>query len=354
VAARCARDERGFTLIEVLVATAIFIFIALAGFETVRQLGALCVQLAQRAAAASSLNTALAQMRSDASSSAAVWVPNAPCGAPAISMMQRSAAGTSFASYVLRAPSLVRVAGAGPVDPCDTTLTAQTILTNVTGVTVTAVPAPSLATQADGAFFRASGITAVAVDSHERDYDGSTILTGNGIVDVAVDADPALAHVDLIAGSRPSGYTVALTYACGPRCQANGTASTAIFPELRSLDETTCTIDGADLPNTSAFYVPSATGVGAGGRIVVTQYRVQLRYGYTFAGGASPALTVYRLGPAFVWPATASLADPYPVDYTANTVIANVAAIIAGAPASGLATDDAICTGMDAETDFHG
>jgi prepilin-type N-terminal cleavage/methylation domain-containing protein len=354
VAAACASDDRGFTLVEVLIATGIFVFVAVTGFETLRQFGAVATQLGQRADAASAANTVYAQMRSDALSASAVWMPNAPCGAAAVSLLRRNAAGTSFTTYVLRTNALVRVTASGPVDPCNDALAGDTVLANVSGMTVTPFAASALPAQPDGALYRSGGITSVAVDAHVRDYDGSTIHSGNGIVEVVIDADPARSTLDLVAGNRPSGYTVTLAYACGARCQANAVASSVGFPELRGLDVMTCSAAAPDLPDSSAYYAAAATGVAASGRIVVTQYQIHLRYAYTFGGGTSPPLTVDRVGALFTWPAAANLADAYPVDYTANAVKANLAAIVAGAPASGLAGDDALCSNMNAETDYRG
>jgi type II secretory pathway pseudopilin PulG len=355
VGGREANAEAGFTLIEVLIATGIFVFVAVAGFETLRQLGAGATQLAQRAAEAANLNTALAQLRSDAASASAVWVPVSTCG-PAISMLRRNASGTTFVTYVLRASSLLRAGAPGPIDPRDSTLPLTTVLSSVAGLTVAAVPASALASHADpvsgnvdGGLFGA-GVPSVAVSAHASDYDGSAILTGNGIVEVTLDADPAEATVDLVAGNRPSAFTDVLTYACGDRCAANG-----VFPEIASLDVDSCTLDAPDLPDTNASYVASSTGVSASGQIVTTAYAVRLRYGFTFSGSAA-AFTVYREGPTFVWPAAAGLSDSYPVDYTNNAVRATGAAALAalaGTPAS-LATETGACEGISGESLFHG
>jgi prepilin-type N-terminal cleavage/methylation domain-containing protein len=353
---RCsASADAGFTLIEVLIATGIFVFVAIAGFETMRQLGAAATLLADRATAAAALNTALGELRADASSATAVWLPATSCGA-AISMMQRTAAGVSFTTYVVRANALQRATAAGPMNPCDPSLHADTLLTNVTSMTTTLLPASALAAHvdpisgdADGALFTAT-VPAVAVSSHALDYDGTTIMTGNTIVEADIDADPAEATIDLVAGNRPSAYTQVLTYACGDRCAAN-----SVFPEIASLDIDACVEESPDLPDTSASYVASATGVGAGGHIVTTAYAVRLRYGFTFSG-ASPAVTAYREGPTFVWPATANLSDPYPVDYTNNAVRATGAAALSAlfGPPSTLATEEALCTSLQSETLLHG
>lgn len=348
--------EAGFTLIELLIATGIFVFVAVAGFETLRQLGAGATLLGQRAGSAASLNAALAQLRSDAASATAVWLPASSCGGTAVSMMRRDASGTTFTTYVLRASSLMRATAPGPIDPCAAALQLDAVLTGVAGVTATAFPASALASHvdpvsgnADGGIFGAS-VPAIAVSSHALDYDGSAILTGNGIVELSVDADPAEATVDLVAGNRPGAFTNVLTYACGERCAANG-----VFPEIASLDVDACTIDAPDLPDTSASYVASATGLNATGHIVTAAYSVRLRYGFTFSGTASPT-TAYREGPTFGWPAAANLSDPYPVDYSNNAVRATGAAALAafaGQP-SNLSSETTVCDGIAGESLFHG
>jgi prepilin-type N-terminal cleavage/methylation domain-containing protein len=355
VSARAAPEEAGFTLIEVLIATAIFVFVALIGVETLRALGSTVALLAQRATAAAALNTALGQLRSDATSAVAVWVPHAACG-PAISMLRRNAAGASFTTYVLRDGSLLRATATGPIDPCSSTLALDTVLTGVGALTASSLAANAIAAHvdpisgnADGGFF-ASAAPVVAVSSHALDYDGTPILTGNTIVEVGIDVDPALTTIDLIAGNRPNAYTNVLTYACGARCAAN-----AVFPEIASLDVDTCTADAPDLPDTSTYYVASATAVGANGHLITTAYTVRLRYAFTFGGDGGP-LSVERTGPAFTWPASANLSDAYPVDYTNNAVRAagaSTLAAFAGPPAN-LASAVALCASLDDELLYHG
>jgi len=355
VRAQAGSREDGFTLIEVLIASAIFVFVAVAGFETLRQLGAAVGMLAQRASTAAAMNVAVEQLRADASSSVAVWLPASACGT-AVSLMRRTAGGTSFATYAVRGGVLVRATGAGPIDPCAASLNLDTVLPSVTAMTATAIAPSALPAHVDpvsgnpdGGLFR-SGIPSIAVASHALDYDGSTILTGNTIVEVTLDAEPAQATVDLVAGNRPNAYTDVLTYACGDRCAANG-----IFPEIAGLDVTTCTVDAPDLPDSADFYVASATGLSGAGRIVTTAYAVHLRYGFTFSG-PSTAVTAYRTGPVMVWPAGANLSDPYPVDYTANAIKATGAAALAAqfGPPANLATALSLCAGIAAETLFNG
>jgi prepilin-type N-terminal cleavage/methylation domain-containing protein len=353
--------EAGFTLIEVLVATALFVFVALAGFDVLRQLGWNVNLIAQRADAAAQLNVAAAQLRSDALSSVAVWKPASTCG-DAVEFMQRTAAGTSFLLYAARASNLVRGSAAGPMNPCDDTLQTQTVVPAIASVAVTRVPASALPAHTDpvsgnvdGGLFVPGGVTAIAVDSHALDVDGSHITTGNDVIEVTIDADPVQTTVDLLAGNRPSAYTQVLAYACNGRCEATGP-----FPEIRNAAFTDC-VSGYDFQNSATYYVPAAFGSVAAGngntRIVVTAYNVT--GGYTFAFDGPIATTAERTWPVALWPPAGSalagtIADAYPLDYTSNTIAARGVVQLAadlGEPAA-FAAELTACGDMHGETTF--
>lgn len=373
------RNESGFTLIEVLLATALFVFVAIAGFEALRALGAQVTLLARRSAEASQLAAATTAMRSDALSSAAVWKPASACG-DAVSFMQKEAGNaTSFVLYVSRAaagtaarPALYRaVSTSGPLDPCDPALAVGPVVDAIAGFRVTSLRASDLAVhadavsgQSDGAIFRAGGIPSIAIDSHDRDYDGTPIRTGNQITEVSIDAAPAQATLDLVAGNRPSGFTSVLTYACGARCRG-----TAVFPETRGSGLTNCAI-GFDLPDMPAFYAPAAGQpiyVPAGGgrlRPVISSYAVNVGVIFAFTGpaGARAQEELYVNAPAWSVPGmqdTPSIASDGTVtaDYRANAIkragAANVFAEVNGAAT--LAPQLALCAALNAESnDVHG
>ena len=277
--------------------------------------------------------------------------------------MQRTAAGVSFSLYFPQAAALVRASAAGPMKPCDPALQTQTLVPVIAALTVTQLAAAALPAHADpvsgntdGGLFIASGITSVAVDSHASDVDGSQIVTGNGLVEVTVDADPVQTTVDLLAGNRPSAYTQVLAYACNGRCEATGP-----FPEARNAAFTDCA-PGYDFENNPAYYVPAAYGYASAAngnqRIVVTAYSVT--GGYTFAfGGPLPAMAE-RAWPVAVWPPAGSalagtIADAYPLDYTNNAVRARGVAGLAadlGEPAV-FAPELTACADMHADTTFE-
>jgi prepilin-type N-terminal cleavage/methylation domain-containing protein len=351
-----ARAEAGFTLIEVLLATALFAFVGLSAFETLRQLGTNVVQLAQRATARTQLAVALARLRSDAVSAVAIWKPAAGCG-DAVAFLQRDAAGTQFVIYRERANALIRTAGAAPLDPCDPALPVETLVAGVTAFTVASVAASALpghvdpvSGAADGAMFIPAGIAAVAVDAHAQDADGSPIRAGNGVVEVTVAADPRWGVVDLVAGSRPSAYTHVLRYACGARCAANGP-----FPEVRGGSYTSCSA-AIDFAQSPLYYVPATvvTEISGGApQFRVTAYWVTGAYTFAFAG--ADATTARRTWTPARWPpAGAVVDDPYPVDYANNAVAARTPAQIASDldEPSVFATELTDCGAMNADTYF--
>lgn len=355
--------EAGFTLIETALASALFVLVALAGFEVVRQLGMSAGILAQRADAAAQVSIAAAAMRSDALSSIAVWKPASICG-DAVEFMQRDAGGTAFVLYAAQGPALVRAAAAGPLDPCDPALHRQTLIPAIAAFSVAPVAASGLPAHtdamsgaADGAFFDPAGITDIAADSHANDAAGTPIRSGNGVVEVTIDADPVVTPIDLVAGNRPSGYTHVLAYTCNGRCEATGP-----FPEIRGGTYTDCA-SGYDFQNTAAYYVPATYGsVSLGGgktRIIVTSYSVA--GGYTFAFAGSAALAAERAWPIAVWPPPGSplagtIADPYPTDYANNAIVTRGVVFLAadlGEPAA-FAQALAACDDMHADPTFHG
>jgi prepilin-type N-terminal cleavage/methylation domain-containing protein len=351
-----ARGEAGFTLIEVMLASALFVAVAFAGFEAIRQLGSSTALLAQRADAAALAALAAASLRSDALSSAAVWKPASACG-DAVEFMQRDAGGTAFVLYAARPPALVRMTAPGPMDPCDPALERRVIVPAIAALHVQRVAATDLPAHADpisgnadGVLFAPAGITGIAADAHTRDVDGTPIAGGNDVVEVTIDADPVVTPIDLVAGNRPSAYTHVLRYTCNGRCEATGP-----FPEIRGGAFTDCS-PGLDFENSPAYYVPATYAAvdGGGGRqrIVITSYSVT--GGYTFAFTGPAPVTAERSWPIATWPPASSalagsIADAYPLDYTQNAVATRGAAQLA----ADLAEPAAFAAELKACSDMH-
>ena len=260
-------SEAGFTLIEVVLAAALFAFVALGRVRRVaRPRRERESARAARAALRAQLRVAAGRLRSAALSSAAVWKPASACG-DAVEFMQRDAGGTSFELYAARSANLMRAAAAGPMNPCDPALAWATVVPALVAFTVTRFAASALPAHvdpvsgnADDGIVVPAGITPVSVDAHVRGVDGAPIRTGNDVVEVTIDADPVRTTVDLLAGNRPSAFTQVLSYACDGRCEANGP-----FPEIRNAPFDGCAA-GYDFAQSAAYYVPAAYAyVDAGG-----------------------------------------------------------------------------------------
>lgn len=358
-----APAERGFALVETLLAGALFIVVAFAGFDVLQHIGAVAATLAQRTADAAQVSLAVAGLRADALAAVALWKPAATCG-DALEVMLRDAGGTSFVLYAARDGALVRATAPGPLDPCDPALRLRLLVAPIAGLHVTPIGASELAAHADpftgaadGAAFEPDGVAAIAVDAHARAGDGTIVTTGNAAIELVLDAGGMSTPVDLVAGNRPSSYTHVLAYTCAGRCEAG-----APFPEIRGGSFSDCSI-GYDFGATPAYYVPATYGfvaLGAGKhRIVVTSYRVAGAYTFSFAGPAP--LATERAWPVAVWPPPDSalagtIADPYPVAYGSDAIaargIAQVAADL-GEPAA-FATALVGCDHLHADPTFHG
>src|ERR1700722_6461582 len=131
-----------------MVATALFVFVAFAGFDALRSLSWNAGLMAQRTAGAAQLDLAAGRLRSDALSAVAVWKPASTCG-DAVEFMQRNAGGTSFLLYLAQDGALVPGGAAGPLNPCAPALQTQTVVASIAGLTVTRVPAAALPAHAD-------------------------------------------------------------------------------------------------------------------------------------------------------------------------------------------------------------
>lgn len=337
-------NEAGFTLVEVLLASGLFVVVAFAALETLRQLAGGVALLAQRSDARAKLAFAAGMLRSDAISAAAVWKPATACG-DALALMQRDAAGTAFLLYLRRGEALVRLRGPAPIDACNTALPAETLVARTAGFRVEAVAV-------SGPMLIPSGSVEVAADAHVRDVDGTPIRGGNGVVEVTIDAEPVVTVVDLVAENRPSGATVALTYACAARCAANGP-----FPEIRGGDYATCVQD-FDFQNGPAYYVPAtiaARSIGGGAQqLRVTSYWVTGAYTFAFAG--LDATTARRTWTPAIWPPGGALVDDaYPVDYGTNAVAALPPGRIASdlGAATAYAAELAACAALNGDVLFR-
>jgi hypothetical protein len=272
-----------------------------------------------------------------------VWKPPAACG-DAVAFLQRDAAGTAFTLYLRRGGALVRARGPAPLDPCDAALNVEPLVAAVDELRVTSFAANALPAHRDpvsgapdDALLVPSGILGVAADAHVRDVDGTPVAAGNALVEVTIDAAPALTVVDLVAGNRPNGFAQVLVYACGGRCSAN-----APFPELRGASAAGCGVAIA-FANAPQYYVPASFALveaGGGPQVRVTSYWVTGAYDFSFGGRDGAAAR--RLWAPAIWPpGGAVLSDPYPVDYARSA--------LAAVPPAQIAADVGAAAAYDAE-----
>jgi prepilin-type N-terminal cleavage/methylation domain-containing protein len=234
-------SEAGFSLIEVLIATALFAVVALAAFEAVRLLASSAPRLAARHAAYASLERLTARMRAEARSATAIWSSSAQPGAAhddcaQLDFFTADARGPQFWSYrsypnhtatdAVAGDALVRLAGTAPIAPCDPAQTGDVVLTGVRGALAIATIAPAqLAAhtdaylgEADSAFV-AGGVPATApVALGVLDAVGTAIAGGNTVVEVRIDTADGSRVADLLPGVFPNGFTEVLRYTCTERC----------------------------------------------------------------------------------------------------------------------------------------
>ena len=233
--------ERGFSLIEVAIATALFAAIALGAFEAVRQLAAQARHLAARHLAYAALERLTAQLRAEARSATAIWASEPSAGAARDDCVQldfftADAAGPAFWSYrnfphhgaadAIPADALERLAGRAPIAPCDLSQSGAVVLAGITApLSVTTIGASELSAhrdvyvdRADTPFVAASVPATAPVALGVLDARGAPVRGGNAVVEVRIDTGDGSRLVDLVPGVFPSGFTEVLRYTCSERC----------------------------------------------------------------------------------------------------------------------------------------
>lgn len=235
------RSDAGFTLIEVLVATAIFAAVAFGAFELVRQLAAHARALTARHLAYGTLERFSAQLRAEARSATAIWSSSTAAGSAPDDCVQldfftADAAGPQFWSYrifpnhgaadAIPGDALQRLAAHAPIAACDPSAPASIVLRGVRAPLTIASIAPNAFTAHRDPFlgssdapFVGSGVPAVApVDLGVLDAGGAPIRGGNALVEVRLDTGQGSRVVDLLPGVFPNGFTEVLRYTCTARC----------------------------------------------------------------------------------------------------------------------------------------
>jgi len=233
--------ERGFTLVEVLVAAAAFAGVGFAALETVRVLAAGTAQLAARHLAESALERLGAELRAEARTATAIRIAaNAPGaahdGCVQLDLFTADAGGPRFWSYrqfpnhvagdAIPPDVLQRLAAAAPIAACDASSAGSVVLSGLQGAaTLTAVAPAGLGAHDDpylgtpDAPFVASGVPATPPFSlGVLDATGQPISGRNTLVGVRIDTAFASRAFELLPGAMPNGYTQVLRYTCSERC----------------------------------------------------------------------------------------------------------------------------------------
>ncbi|HTJ25552.1 MAG TPA: prepilin-type N-terminal cleavage/methylation domain-containing protein [Candidatus Limnocylindria bacterium] len=240
-------SERGFSLIEILLATALFVVVSFGALAALRQLSASEQHLAARHLAYESLERLTAQWRAEARSATAIWVSSPSAGTARDGCVQvefatADAGGPHFWSYrsfpnhaagdAIPGDALERLTGSAPIAPCDAAQTGTVATDTVRTFAAVRVAAASLPAHVDPVLgagnpdspFAGSAVSDGAVGIGFTDANGMQVSGGNAIVEVTIANDDAARVVDLTPGVFPTGYTLALTYTCDDRCTVGHTA----------------------------------------------------------------------------------------------------------------------------------
>jgi hypothetical protein len=234
-------SEAGFSLIEVVLAAALFVVVALGAFEIVRQLLQNAQHLGARHRGYAALERLSAQLRAEARTATAIWSSSPSAGAGRDDCVQldfftADAGGTKFWSYrtfpnhgtsdPLSGDTLVRLAGTAPIAPCDASQRGEVVLAQLQSPPAVArVAADTLRTHqdvysADGdSAFVAANVPATSPQPlGVLDASGTPVRGGNAVVELRLDTGDGSRVIDLLPGVFPNGFTEVLRYTCSERC----------------------------------------------------------------------------------------------------------------------------------------
>ena len=234
-------NEAGFSLIEVLIAAALFAGVAFGGFELVRQLVFGGEHLTARRLGYAALDRFTARLRTEARSATAIWIgaPSASTGhddCVELDFYTADAAGPRFWSYrsfpnhtradIVPAGVIERVAALAPIAPCDATQRGDIALDGLQSPPALAALAPGLLSshtdaylgQNDSTFVGASVPATAPISLGVLDAAGVPVSGGNTLIEARVDTTDGSRVIDLLPGIFPSGFTEVLRYTCSERC----------------------------------------------------------------------------------------------------------------------------------------
>jgi prepilin-type N-terminal cleavage/methylation domain-containing protein len=233
--------EAGFTLIEVLVAGALFCVVAIGAFEAVRQLAGQSRHLTARHLGYAALERLTAQLRAEARTATAIWSGSPRAGTAhddcvQVDFFTADAAGPAFWSYrnfpnhtpadAIPPDALLRLAARAPFAPCDPAQNGAVVLGGITApLAVATIGTSALSAHrdvyldsVDSPFVAASVPATAPVALGVLDAQGVPVQGGNAVVEVRVDTADGSRLVDLVPGVFPNGFTEVLRYTCPQRC----------------------------------------------------------------------------------------------------------------------------------------
>lgn len=243
-------SQAGFSLIEVLIAAALFVAVAIGAFEVVRQFAAAAPQLRARHLAYAAFERLGARLRAEARGATAIW-PSAPSAGSGhddcvqLDFFAADAGGPTFWSYrafpnhttadAVAGDALERLAGSAPIPACDPARHGEVVLGGLrTPPAVTVSPAGQLAAHADpylargdAPFVAASVPATPPIAVGVLDATGAPIPGGNALVELRLDTDAGSRAIDLLPGVFPNGFTEVLRYTCSERCDVGHDSAAA-------------------------------------------------------------------------------------------------------------------------------
>jgi prepilin-type N-terminal cleavage/methylation domain-containing protein len=234
-------SQAGFSLIEVLIATALFAVVAIGAFEGVRQLAASGTHLTARHLGYAALERLAAQLRAEARTATAIWTssPAAAAGhddCVQLDFFTADAAGPKFWSYrafpnhtaadAIAPDALERVAAVSAIAPCAPAQAGTVALAGLRAPPALAtIPASGLAAhhdaeldQPDSPFVAASLPATAPVALGVLDASGAPVRGGNAVVELRIETADGSRVLDLLPGVFPGGFTEVLRYTCTERC----------------------------------------------------------------------------------------------------------------------------------------